>query len=812
MLDFFRRHQRYFFFLITIVIVISFSFFGTYNSLSDSSFREQVAFTAVNGSIITRHQLDEMATFIGTDAKDKLLLGGMWGPNFLNDGVIAKNFLETGLGVILASTYPEDIQQDLSARLEKEKRFSLYVHPQAKFIGTETAWNYFAPGMANYYHALRASQNPLQPQALQARVALYLTEKQFPQHVLNQVLRYQEKQYDWIKPDRNLDRTDLSLFGYHTLEDWFGPRFIRLASEFIMNAAIIAQQKGYEVTKAEALANLIRNAEISYQQNKDSPNIGVASGKEYFNEQLRRLGLDQNGAAAIWRQVMLFRLLFQDMASSIFIDPYTFEKINAYASESVDGEIYRLPKEMHLKDFKALQKFETYLDAVGKRSEDDKAKLRLPTSFMSADQIAQKTPELVQKKYNLEIAQVNKKNLEGNVGLKDSWEWEVSDKGWEQLKKKFSELGVKAGASRSERFAALDALDDKTRGRIDAFARAEMVNEHPEWIKQALDKTTATTITVGLHEKGENPLFIGLKNPKALIQLLDNAPLAGQTFIDTPAAKDAAAKLDFYTADQNVYYRIKVLNRAVEPEVLTFVEAYSDGSLDKLLDKQLEAAYPKIREENPKSFQKGDKSWKDFVDVKEAIAERYFAKTLETIKNNFTVENAPTNMIPDYAATMRLYPYVNEIRAKLLNEPALIPALTTEVSNNAVQDNFSEKKSLADQWKLERAPYQASRSSANNALEHETVFQLTEGEWTQVNTPANGDLNFFHLLKKSHAVDEEMVKKSISQARRLMSDDVQQKLMDQILEEIKNKGAISLDYLQQVGELDRMNRNDLQED
>jgi hypothetical protein len=56
MLEFFRKYQRYFFILITIVIVISFSFFGTYSTLSNGSFREQIAFTTVDGTDITRHE------------------------------------------------------------------------------------------------------------------------------------------------------------------------------------------------------------------------------------------------------------------------------------------------------------------------------------------------------------------------------------------------------------------------------------------------------------------------------------------------------------------------------------------------------------------------------------------------------------------------------------------------------------------------------------------------------------------------------------------------------------------------------------
>lgn len=814
MLDFFRRHQRYFFVLITIVIVISFSFFGTYNSLSDSPFREQIAFKAVDGSVITRHQLDEMATFIGTDASDKLLFGGMWGPNFFNDGVISKNLLETGLGVILASSYPDDISPDLLSRLEKEKRYSLYAHPQAKFIGTEAAWNYFAPGMATYYNTMRSTNDPVSPQALQARVGLFLGEKQFPQNILRQVLRYQEKQYEWVAPDRELDRTDLSLFGYHTLEDWFGPRFVRLASEFVINSAMIAEQKGYQVTKAEALADLIRNSELSFQQNASSPNLGVANSHEYFNEQLRRLGMDQNGAANVWRQVMLFRLLFQDMASSVFVDSSTFQKINSYASESVEGDIYRLPKELHLKDFKSLQKFEVYLDAVTKRTADEKAKLVLPTTFLTTEQVAQKTPELVQKRYNLEISQVNKKNLEGNVVVKDSWNWEVSDKGWEQLKKQFPELGVKSGSTREERFASLDELDNKTRGRIDAFARAAVIEDHPEWLTQALANAQVTTVSVGLHESGENPIFVGLKNAKPLIQLLDAAPLEGQASADIkPAAKAAADKLASYTADQTVYYSIKVLNRADKSEVLTFAEANQNGVLDALLDKHLEAAYLKVREEDLKTFQKEDKSWKAFADVKESVATRHFAKTLDAIRSNYASaiapEKAPETMIPDYAATLRLYPYMKEMQAKLKKDPAEMTTIVRETPVNT-KDVLGTQAPLADQWKLEKASYQTARNHSDQALDHLYVFNLSDGDWTKVNTPANGDLNFFYLAKKSNGMTEKVVVNSVNQARRLLSDDVQQRLMRKVLQDIQDKGAISLDYLKQVAEIDQMNEDELQ--
>ncbi len=267
MLEFFRKYQKYFFLVITIVIIISFSFFGTYSAFTTKMGHEIPVFTAVDGQVVSRSDLDEMAVFLGTDAQDKLMFGGAWGPNFFNNGVIAKDFLDTGLAEILVESYAEDLRPDLQPRLDKEKRFVLYTHPQGKFVSVENAWRYVAPEMKQQYEKLMKQTNPLAPEAFEARVNLFLGEKKFPPPLLRQVLQYQQRQFSWMMPDENLDRMDLSLFGYHTVEDWFGPRFIRLVSQFIINAAKIAEQKGYVVTKEETLADLMQNARESYEQN-----------------------------------------------------------------------------------------------------------------------------------------------------------------------------------------------------------------------------------------------------------------------------------------------------------------------------------------------------------------------------------------------------------------------------------------------------------------------------------------------------------------------------------------------------------------
>lgn len=806
MLDFFRRHQRYFFIVITIVIVISFSFFGTYSTLSNSSFREQIAFATVDGTEIPRHELDEMVAFISTDSFDKLLFGGAWGPNFLNSGVIKEDFLETGLAAMLIAQYPNELRGDLGTRLEKEKRFKLYSHPQAPFISVESAWSNFSPSMKTNLDVLRSMQDPVTLEAINARIALFLGEKQFPAPLLRQVMRYQERQYNWLTPDRELDYMDLSLFAYHTIDDWFGPRFVRLVAEFIINAATIAEQKGYEVSKADALADLVRNSEKSFQQNMRNANLGVANSQEYFNEQLRRLGMDSNKAAKLWRQVLLFQRYFKDMGSSVFIDPYTFEKIDSYALEGVEGELFRLPKDLRFNNYRSLQKFEVYLDSVSKRGDSEKDILALPTKFLSPGEVSKTTPELVQKRYLLEVASADIKALQGRVGVKDSWNWEVEDKNWEQLKKQFPDLGIKKEDTREERFAALDSLDDKTRARVDAFARAAIVDSHPEWLENALEEAPAEKITARLHEKGGQSLFTGLENGKVLMQLLDEAPLAHlEASKVTPKAKEAAEKLSHFTADNNTYYRITVIEGTPQQEVMSFVEADQEGTLDKILEKKLEAYYLKIRDANPEEFQRIDKNWKPFTEAKDLVADRFFEKVLKAIRSSYASaiapEKAPKDMIGDFAATWRFYSYMNGIKEKLQKNPTSIGEWTREPTKTpSSESTLVERTPLTEQWKLDRSSYKATRSSADDLLDKSELFALKEDSWTKVQVPANGDVKFFRIEHKINETNTKAIAENVAKARHLLSSDAQQRLMALTLNEIKAKNAISLEYLNQTAE------------
>jgi GcvH upstream region-like protein len=790
MLDFLRRHQRYFFFVITVVIIISFSFFGTYSTLGSNTWREQIAFKAVNGHEVPRLDVDEMALFLATDNDDKTFFGGAWGPNFLNDGVIKKDFLETGLAQELVQAYRAELQEDFDKRLMKEKKYTRYAHPQAPFLNVANVWNYFAPEMNRQFDRLAQATNGLDPDAFHARVQLFLGEREkISPQTLNQVLRFQQRQYSWLKPDPLLDQTDFALFGYHTMEDWFGPRFNRLVSEFIINAAILAEQQGYQVSQSEAVADLIRNTQLSFQQNENNPRLGVATSEEYLTHQLNLLNIDQARAVKIWRQVLLFRRYFHDAGSSALVDTLTTQRLHEFANESIVVDLYQLPSNLRLSSYDDLQNFEIYARSVAK--DETTNRLDLPSEPLSVAEILKNTPELVQKRYKLEISQVNEKNLQSRIGLRQLWNWEVEDIHWQELIKQFPDLGLQTAQTRDERFQVLDELDSVTRTKVDGFAKKTIVKEHPEWINDALNQAIPQTMVIGLRMEGGSAPFSGLEKKEARLALMNDLDHA--VVGDEP---EAGSPLYAYTADQQNYYRIKLLDKGGDPQVLTFSEANADGTLKALRNKILEKYYLSVREKSPTLYKKEGDEWKSFSSVRDAIADQYFADLIASLelvdRDNPSLADgkAPGK---DSLASLRFYPYINGLRMQAAKDPAGIDQFV----RGSDEGTALSAQPFKEQWKIERKELTVSRKKGLDGVDLDEALALPSQQWSSVRRLADGNVTFFQV--KGDAADAQALiamAQQTSDNQKILGDEAQRHLMEKVLKELKEKNALSLAYLQ----------------
>lgn len=772
MLSFMRKHQKYFFVVITFVIVISFSFFGTYSTLAGNSIHEQTAFTTVTGDAVSRSELEDMALFIGTDGEDKKLFGGAWGPNFLNDGVIRKNFLDNGLAVILIENYSGNLQGDLKNRFAKEVRYQPYTHPQAKFVSSTNVWNYFAPEISSELNILQKSKDPLEKAAINARTQLFLSERKFPSPYLKQVLKYQENQ-SRVERDPDLERQDLSLFGYHTVEDWFGSRFIHLISEFIFNAAGIAEQRGYSVSKEEALADLMRNSELSFNENKSNPRIGVSNSREYFDQQLLRMRLDKSKAAKIWQKVLLFRRLFDDVASSVFVDPFSYETFNQFAGQGVTGDLYQLPENLRFSDFKTLQKFEVYLDLISKRSKEEKGSLLMPKELLSVESVAKKAPELVQRQFLLEVAQVSKRNLQAKVSVKDTFSWEVDEKNWKSIKTQFPALGAQKGATQEERLNAIESLDERSRLRLDQFAREQIVSTHPEWIGLSLDDTPLRPINIRLSLKGGNAAFEGLEKGESLIALLDK--------------QEPGSLINEVSFDKENFYRIRVIEKSSEPQIVTFAEANKSSLLDTLTNQALEIAYVQLRTEDPSAYQNSDKSWKPLEQVKEKVALAYFGKTLDAIRSGLkerSDKDKYKNLEGERLTPYRFLAWADDLRKK---------------AEKGINDGFVAEEGASDykqQFKWRKTPLRLSRKSDKTLAESEKLLNLAPNSWSETVAAPNGDVYFAFVADQLQSgASDEFLQEQVLRARYLLGNDAERSYLYSIIPLLKDKQGISFDYL-----------------
>jgi hypothetical protein len=217
---------------------------------------------------------------------------------------------------------------------------------------------------------------------------------------------------------------------------------------------------------------------------------------------------------------------------------------------------------------------------VLKESQDP---LLLSKDFKSVEEIKSIAPELVQKRYDLNVAEVAASDIEMRATLKDVWNWQLDSANWPKLLVKFPELGKEYNLTREQRLARLEALLPANRLAVDQFTRKEILNEHSQWIIDALDSASFNKVSITIKEKGCSIKQLGLSKAKVLQTLLDNYPLNGS--IEEEAQKFAKDSLYNYTEDGSKYFRIEVIGRENAYSPLTFKEALDDGSLKIISDK-----------------------------------------------------------------------------------------------------------------------------------------------------------------------------------------------------------------------------------
>jgi len=607
MLHMFRRYEKAIYLTITFVTILSFTFFGTYGTLSTPEVKDEPVFQAVDGSTVKRHEVERLTRFLSSDLFESIVSGSPVGANFLNDGVIRKDFIETGVATQVMKTL--STSEIVSA---KEKYYRPYRHPDSSIISVEGVWGQFAPRLKTAFDQYKQGEFASKEDAFQAKTNLYLLESTFPAPMLRQVLSFQLQQQKWLKPDPALNYTDLSLFGYHTTREWFGDAFVKRCAEVILNVARKAEKEGYRVPLQAAEADLIHNGEVAFQQHR-KPEI-AKTVQDYIRQELRVLGLDLGEASSLWRSVMLFRSYLKDHTSSIANEATLLRPFYEGEHEELALQVHTLDPKLALGTFEDLQKMEMYLQGVG-----EGASYPFPVAWKKTEEVFQSAPELVLKSYRVDVKELSLKQIGAEIPLRDVWAYEESDAGREELLKTFPVL-----ANRGD-------MDGETQKRVDAKARLLLVEQHPERIEDALAEAPSKEMVVTLFKKGGKSPLKGIEAAAFLKKLEGHETV-------------------FTLKGEGVVYQVSPIEWPSDWKVATFIEARDAGQLDRMVDERLVNLHDEVKDT---LFIQPNGQPKPYSEVKRELAEAYFRTLLHQLKRV-----QPKLDSPDLLAGYRFFTYL----------------------------------------------------------------------------------------------------------------------------------------------------------
>ncbi len=786
MLDFFRKYQRYIFVVVAVVIIISFSFFGTHQAMNaPQKIQDRCIGQAIDGSKIMKSEVDQLVRFIWSDQSDITLAEKGMLPNFFNDGVIRKDLMGTGMGVLLVNTYFDELKEELQDRMTHHKGYRPYVHPTAPFISVKNLWAQVLPVQKVNLERFLNEAEEMTPDTFALLVDLYLGETAFPPNILREYLMFQEKHYEWIQKDPALQRANLNLFQCRSIEDWFGPQFLQISAQFIINSAVYAKEHGYKVSYEEARVDLIRNGYESIQIQIRKSDVSQEEVATLWQEELRYLGMQEKEVVTLWQKVMLFRRLFEDVGGAVFVDPHVYKTFYGFASKSAEVDLYHLPEAIELKDFSALMKLEFYLDQVAKNRKNG---LLLPQNFATVEEIEENCPELIEQRFLVEVGEVHKDEIALNVSIKEMWEWQLEKESYGLLEKEFPQLAVKKAKNAEEYFVVLEGMEPDLRIKLDKFSRGKIVDHHPEWIEEALNQKHMNTREVSFSPKGKSLPFEGVE----LVELLKKTALKGDLEVN-PAAIEARKRLEMFTADGETYFRFHVLARDLTKVVLTFAKANERGILDTLLEKHLEDSYVKTRTKSPGLFKTEENNWKPIKEVVGEVGRQLYSETLKEIelessKLGVKLSEDRYENLDGFYPQYRLFPYMviaqKEIR-ELGSESHFIGKKEGESSDG----RLSQKEDLESQWSLVKET-KVFKNHEKNSWFSSDIFSMVEKSWSEVGHSEDNRLLFYQLQEKS--VPSGNFSKEMRQGQAILSKESECYLMSDLLDLLKEKEAIHL--------------------
>lgn len=727
MLSFLRKYQRGFFLFVTFLLILSFSVFGAISTFMETrSTEEKPLGSTVAGTPIFPSAVHRLSRFLSTDAE--AFLPGEF-PNFCNDGVIRRDFLATGLSELFLEAYWDVFSGGLKKRLASARAYRPYAHPEAPYFSAEAIWERFLPEMKDGLREV-SSQEEASLETFASLAKLYLLQASLPPELLRQILLSHAGQMAWIRPDPLLQRGDFSLFGFHSFSDWFGPRFVDLHAQWILNEAAEAEKEGIQVSLEEAKGDLFRNFSDAVKKR------GASFKGLSFADHLASLGFSEREAAETWRFVLLFRKRNRHVADGILVDRLPYQEFAAYSSEEIHIDQYSWDPSLSMRSLADGLELEIYLSAVSPDLSLDAP----PQTFYSAQEVEKRMPDLVRSFFSAKVTRATKEQIALRASLREIASWQKDPEHWDLLRQKFPRLPVLPS----------EDLDPALKAEVDAWTRLRLLEIHPEWIEEELSYFPPKVQEFSLSSVSCS--LPSIQDPRRLAARLECALLEDG---------DAKESLRKYCDDGDTFYRFEEIEGKKKGAVLSFAEAKKLGSLPKEREARLEALYARLKKESQekKAPLFVDGKWRPRKEVEEVLSEKMLPSLPKT-----------DSSIP--LEQRRLWLWTKSLREKFALGETLEGG-----SEDPVRNMFALQKT--------------EKTIARKGKEQEMIeegFSMLPETWSSPRATPEGKISFFFL--KERGIPEEPILAPLRIARERLAVDLQRSLAKEFIMTMKTSGSI----------------------
>ena len=730
-------------------------FFGTLSQESGDTgpqIDKTIVFKTHSGRGITRDQIDKMVRFITEKHLIEERSGGL--PLRLHDGVLEKDFFQSGWASIIAQKFPESIKKDLEGKILAEKSFKLYKHPSMPMISVDHVWNQSLPELSHAYTDFKRQLtfSPISAEAFDSRVNLYVINQALPATLLKRVLLYQQNIFAAEEPDPSLYHSDLSLLHYRNAEDWFGENFIHLAAQMVFQLSDIAQSQGITVSDREAELDLLFQAQDNFSRAHEAgtKSVDEASFSQHFAYSLRRQGISEKEAVSLWKEVLSYRKWMKNIGNGALVDSLSLNLFNEFANKSCEIRVVDLPIHLQLASDRGHQELAAYLYTV---TNNDTFELGADFSnaLKSAEEVKKSFPELIQTRLQVGVKRVNLEDLAHDITIKDMLDWQFQKNSWKQLTDKFPELASAQSEHSEDRARAIRELPQKEQGDIDQFSRKQIALSRLGDLDKALENGQYQEEEWQILSNGQ--IIAGpSKNDHDLYTHLMT------TEFNTP--------FEWHDKNSTAFLSIEI-NAREEESLLSFKELREYKIIEDFLSHFSKTYYDKVKAEAPDSLKDKEGNLKKASNaLKPILASLLGDDATKFAKDKFNA-------------------WLSSAKSEILANGEL-----TKVSTSS-NETFSPRIDAASQWELEDSTLTVDRGLGHAFLNFDELFLSDEGSYSDVLSSSMGNVYFYNILGFQHS---ENLKRGF-ELQETLSQELRKEIFEDQLSHIAEKEAISISYL-----------------